>query len=72
MVLIHEDSEKLGKIAQESLRKCGRIDFQVNISKTKYMSNTEDTHLRVGEHRIEKVYNYTYLGQNICIISKKA
>jgi len=29
------------------------------------MSNTNDTHLNVGANQVEKVENYTHLGQNV-------
>jgi hypothetical protein len=67
LILISGNKDELERMGEELFAKCDEWGLQANKIKTKYMSNNIDTQLTIEGTIIEKVEEYTYLGQVISI-----
>lgn len=63
IVLISENKDEVQKMLEELTKACRRVGLVINASKTKYMSNTDRGDVYANNNKIEKVNEYTYLGQ---------
>ena len=57
-------------MGEELLEQCKKAGLEPNFSKTKYMSNTTHKSILLFDNIIERVQEYTYLGQIIAFADK--
>ena len=68
IVIFAKDEEELNTMLTEINTACVKIGLKMNISKTKMMSNTEQSHpVLINGKQIEKVESYVYLGHTVML-----
>ena len=65
IVLVGQSREEIQKMVEELTTVSNQVGLQLNIAKTKYMSNIPNENIKLGEMEIEIVEEYTYLGRII-------
>lgn len=68
LILITNNPKSLTEMLEELVRESDKVGLQMNMSKTKVMTNKEKLPIIVNDNTIDYVEEYTYLGQ---IISPK-
>ena len=65
IIRIGKTKEELARMGTELLNECEKRGLVPNKIKTKYMSNNPDSQMDIEGTVIEKVEDYTYLGQEV-------
>lgn len=63
IVLLSENKDEVEKMLHELINACRKGGLEINIAKTKYMSNTDRGDVYANSIKIEKIEEYVYLGQ---------
>ncbi len=67
VVLLSRSLTDLQRMVQEMTEKCAEVGLKVNVGKTKWMTNAApaETNITIAGQNIERVTEFTYLGQLI-------
>lgn len=66
IAIFAQTEEELSEMLIQIRNKSNTVVLKTNYQKTKYMTNenTDRNTINMGEHTVEKVETYTYLGHN--------
>lgn len=70
VILVSSQVDELGKMAADLKKVCEEVGLKINMSKTKFMSNNPKAKLLLDGTELEKVEEYSYLGQTISTNNK--
>lgn len=65
IVLIERKEENLQNMLNQLTKESMKVGLQINISKTKVLSNQSESKLTINNEKIEKVQEFLYLGQSL-------